>query len=135
MCSVVSDSLQPHGLQPTRLLCPWNFPGKNTAVDCHFFLQEFFPTQRSIPSPALTGRFFATEPPGKEISTLKSIERQTDRQKRDFLQVPGIIKIYFLQILYCLPQLYKSIAGLPRWLSGKESACSAGDLGSIPGLG
>ena len=25
-----SDSLQPHGLQPTRLLCPWDFPGKNT---------------------------------------------------------------------------------------------------------
>ena len=28
-CSVVSDSLQPHGLQPTRLLCPWEFPGKS----------------------------------------------------------------------------------------------------------
>ena len=28
-CSVVSDSLPPHGLQPTRLLCPWGFPGKN----------------------------------------------------------------------------------------------------------
>ena len=33
-CSVVSDSV-PHGLQPTRLLCPWNFPGKNTGVGCH----------------------------------------------------------------------------------------------------
>ena len=29
-CLVVSDSLWPHGLQPTRLLCPWNSPGKNT---------------------------------------------------------------------------------------------------------
>ena len=29
-CSVVSDSSRPHGLQPTRLLCPWNFPGENT---------------------------------------------------------------------------------------------------------
>ena len=36
---VVSDSLQPHGLQPTRLLCPWDFPGKNTGVGCHFLLQ------------------------------------------------------------------------------------------------
>ena len=34
--TVMSDSLQPHGLQPTRLFCPWNFPGKNTGVDCHF---------------------------------------------------------------------------------------------------
>ena len=35
-CSVVSDSLQPHGLQPIRLLHPWNFPGKSTGVGCHF---------------------------------------------------------------------------------------------------
>ena len=27
----------PHGLQPVRLLCPWDFPGKNTGVGCHFF--------------------------------------------------------------------------------------------------
>ena len=38
MCSIVSDSLWLHGLQPTRLLCPWNFPGKNTGVGCHFLL-------------------------------------------------------------------------------------------------
>ena len=43
--SVVSDSLQPHGLKPTRLLCPWDFPGKNTRVGCHFLLQGIFPTQ------------------------------------------------------------------------------------------
>ena len=34
--SVVSDSLRPHGLQPTRLLRPWDFPGKSTGVGCHF---------------------------------------------------------------------------------------------------
>ena len=38
-CSVVSDSLRRHGLQPTRLHCLWNFPGKNTRADCHFLLQ------------------------------------------------------------------------------------------------
>ena len=43
--SVVSDSSRPHGLQPTRLLHPWDFPGKNTGVGCHFLLQEIFPTQ------------------------------------------------------------------------------------------
>ena len=37
-CSVVSDSLQPHGLQPTRLLHPWDFLGKSTGVGCHFLL-------------------------------------------------------------------------------------------------
>ena len=42
---VVSDSLQPYGLQPTRLFCPWGFPGKNTRVDCHSLLQKIFLTQ------------------------------------------------------------------------------------------
>ena len=43
--SVTSDSLWPCGLQPTRLLRPWDFPGKSTGVGCHFFLQGVFPTQ------------------------------------------------------------------------------------------
>ena len=43
--SVVSDSLQPPGLQPTRLLCPWHSPGKNTEVGCHSLLQGIFLTQ------------------------------------------------------------------------------------------
>ena len=41
----MSDSLRPHGLWPTRLLRPWDFPGKNTGVGCHFFLQGIFQTQ------------------------------------------------------------------------------------------
>ena len=43
--SLMSDSLGPHGLQPSRLLCPLDFPGKNTGVGCHFFLQGIFLTQ------------------------------------------------------------------------------------------
>ena len=45
VCSVMSDSLWPHGLQPARLLHPWDFPGKNMGVDCHFLLLENFLTQ------------------------------------------------------------------------------------------
>ena len=37
--SVVSDSVRPQRRQPTRLPCPWNSPGKNTGVGCHFLLQ------------------------------------------------------------------------------------------------
>ena len=37
--SVMSDSLRPHGLQPTRLLHPWDFPGKSTGVGCHCLLR------------------------------------------------------------------------------------------------
>ena len=42
---VMSDSLQPHGLGPTRLLCSWNSPGKNNGVGCHLLPQGIFPTQ------------------------------------------------------------------------------------------
>ena len=35
----MSDSVQPHRRQPTRLLHPWDSPGKNTGVGCHFLLQ------------------------------------------------------------------------------------------------
>ena len=38
--SVVSDSSRPHGLQPTRLLRPWYFPGKSTGVGCHCLLWD-----------------------------------------------------------------------------------------------
>ena len=39
--SVMSDFSRPHGLQPTRLLCPWDFPGKSTGVGCHCLLQNW----------------------------------------------------------------------------------------------
>ena len=38
-CSVVSDSVQHHRWQPTRLPRPWDSPGKNPGVGCHFLLQ------------------------------------------------------------------------------------------------
>ena len=63
VASVVSSSLRPHGLELTRLLRPWDSPGTNTGVGCHFLLQGLFPTQGSNPnllSPALAGRFFTT---------------------------------------------------------------------------
>ena len=37
--SVVSDAQWPHGLQPSRLLHPWDFPGKSTGVGCHCLLR------------------------------------------------------------------------------------------------
>ena len=51
------------------LLCPWDFPDENIGVGCHFLLQGIFPDPGielvSLTSPALTGRFFTTAPPGK----------------------------------------------------------------------
>ena len=67
-CSVVSDSLWTHGLQLTRLLCPWYFTGKNTGLGYHFLLQGIFLAQESISHLLLVSciahRFFTTEPLG-----------------------------------------------------------------------
>ena len=109
----MSDSVRPHRRQHTRLPHPWDSPGMNTGVGCHFLLQcmkvknesevsqscptlsdpmncsspgssvqgfprqEYwiglpFPSHRDLPnpgieltSPAFSGGFFTTEPPGK----------------------------------------------------------------------
>ena len=63
--SIVSDPLGPHRLQPARLVCPWDFPGKNTGLGCHVLLKAIFLTQGSnltLGSPALAGRFFTSLP-------------------------------------------------------------------------
>ena len=60
--SVESDPLQPYGLEPAQLLCPWGSPGKNTGGGCHFLLQGLFPTQGS--NPVL---------PGQESDTIEQL--------------------------------------------------------------
>ena len=49
VCAELRPNLRPHGLQPSRFLWPWNFPGKNKSVGCHFLLQGIFPTLGSNP--------------------------------------------------------------------------------------
>ena len=72
----MSDCVRPHGLQPTRLLRPWDSPGKNTGVGCHFLLQCMKvdsesevsqscltlsdPIDCSLPSSSIHGIFHAT---------------------------------------------------------------------------
>ena len=77
VASVVSDPVQSHELQPTRLLCPWDFPGKNTVVGCHFLLQGIFlekiePKDRTRVScvSCIAGRFFTIVPLEKPKSGL-----------------------------------------------------------------
>ena len=96
VCSVVSNSLRPHGLQPTRLLCPWNFPGKNTGVGCHFLLQGIFLTQRSsFASPALAGRFFTTMPCGKQILKWRLLSLLSWVKLHFLNPMPSSLLVYF----------------------------------------
>ena len=76
VASVVSDPVRPHGLQPTRLLHPWDSSGKNTGVGCHFLLQcinvdsesevaqscltPSDPMDCSLPGSSIHGIFWAT---------------------------------------------------------------------------
>ena len=67
--SVMSYSLWPHGLEPARLLCPWNSLGKNTGVGCHSLLQGIFPTQGLSPGlQYLRQNSLLSEWPGKPNS-------------------------------------------------------------------
>ena len=62
-----SNSLQPHGLYPARLLCPWDSPGRNTGVGCHAFLWG------NLPNPGMEPRSqvdsLPSEPWGKSKNT------------------------------------------------------------------
>ena len=85
--SVVSNSVQPHRCQPTRLLCPWDSPGKNTGVGCHFLFQcmkvksesevaQLFPTLHdlmdcSLPGSSVHGIFQASIKEWVAISLLQ----------------------------------------------------------------
>ena len=87
--SVVSSSQRPCGLQPTRLLCPWDFPGKSTGVGCHCFLHIYssmhmlIPTSKVLciqevssvlqPSPCLSLHHFLTQRLWFTSSTLGGI--------------------------------------------------------------
>ena len=59
-CSIVSDSMWPHGVLTAGLLCPWNSPGKHTGVACHSMLQGIFPTQGLNWVSWTAGRFFSS---------------------------------------------------------------------------
>ena len=72
----MSDSLRPHGLEPTGLLRPWDSPDKNTGVGYHFLLQGNLPNPEIEPrSPALEADALTSEPPA-------NIADQTDMQRR-----------------------------------------------------
>ena len=89
VASVVSDSLRPRGLHPSRILCPWDSPGKNNVVGCHSLLQEIFQTQGSNPlspsAPTLARRFFTTELPGKPKTWCSQINMK--KKKESFIHL------------------------------------------------
>ena len=56
-CPLVGQSMRPHGLQPARLVSPWDSPGKDTGVGFHSLLQGIFLIQGSAWVSSIAGRF------------------------------------------------------------------------------
>ena len=74
LCNPWTVACQAPLSMPARLLCPWNFPGKNTGVGCHFLLAGFWTEPWS---PALQAYSLLSEPPGKRVG----VHQRADRLK------------------------------------------------------
>ena len=119
MCSVVSSYLWPYGLRPTRLLCLWYFPRKNTGVGCLFLIQGIFPTQGPNPSLLYLLHWRAdswplaphlrVSPQGYEREGKKKV-RQGRRQSR--------CKMYMTELASAFPG---NTAAAPLW--GAQEKC------------
>ena len=124
------DSLWSHGLWPTRFLCPWKFPGKNTGVGCRYsLLQGIFPTWES--NPGLPHCRQVVYRPSQQGSPLW-------KQNLDLvIEWSGDTTAFSSTPFQGLGRLIKrSIKrGFPGGSDGKESACNAGNQDSVPGLG
>ena len=83
----MSDSSQPHGLYPARLLCPWGSPGKDTGVGCHALLQGIFLTQGSNPSLLCLLHSLSPAPAGKLRSTCL-------RQELNFITLASLLSLH-----------------------------------------
>ena len=88
-------TLWPHGLLPTRLLCPRDFLDQNTRVGCHFLLQEMFLTQGPTHVSCTAGKFFTSEPLGLTFCCSLS-NSATFSEFLDFFST-----IYLRHILLC----------------------------------
>ena len=105
--------MQRHRWQPARLPPPWDSPGKNTGVGCHFLLQCMKVKSES------------------EVA-------QSGLTLRDPMHcsLPGS-SIHGIRWINDMYTFRKAVQLVPRWFSSKESTCNVGDKGhmcSIPGL-
>ena len=88
--------IQPHRPQPSRLLCPWDSPGKNTGVGSHSFLQGIFLTQGLNPG-LLHCRWFSTVRATREVLVIlcRGFDVEFER-KTNFHQImPACLGFWF----------------------------------------
>jgi len=121
--SVVSDSVRPQRRQPTRLPRPWDSPGKNTGVGCHFLLQCMEVKSESEVTqscPTLSDPMDCSLPGSSVHGIFQAI-------------VLEWAAIRLLTLTSCKKKLI--CRGFPAGLVVKNPPANAGDMGSIPDLG
>ena len=136
--------MEPHRRQPTRLPYPWDSPGKNTGVGCHFLLQCLkVKSEREVVQLCLTlSDPMDCSPPGSSVhgtfqarvlewgavafsSALCYVTQNVNQKKNPQKGSQKQWNHFYLKIL----------GGFPGGSEGKVSAGNEGDLGSIPGPG
>ena len=119
MCSVTSvvpNSLQPYGLQPARLLCPWDSPGTNTRVSCHALLQGSS-RPRDLPDPGI----FPTQ--GSSPHLLSLLHRQLSALP---LVPPG--KLYVYKLLKMTEKGKSNSINLSKFLNHAKNIATLSSL-------
>ena len=154
----VSDSLQPHGLQPARLLCPWDSPGKNPGVSCHALFQGISPAQAQNPHLLCLLHWQAGSLPLAQLGK----PCMYSKQWQFYSSFSSLCSFYLILFSSARTRPSKTVLNnsgesghpclvphlrgkavsfspssitLPDSSVGTESACNAGDLGLIPELG
>ena len=129
----MSDSVRPHGLQPTRVLCPWDFPGimlgtGNSEISTCFLFGHLLHLVNSSNCFSLwifPPIFFASAVIHSIITTCVS--------HCNYQLVPKLFFGIYVSAKLIIVLRYGTVWGFPGNSAGKESACNAGDPSSIPG--
>ena len=129
-CSVMSDSLQPHGLQSARFLCPWDSPGKNTGVGSHFLLHQLHVI---LSNPRLLGLVasdglqcdFYKSPTSSFTYSLRSKHWRRKEQAASFCPLksskhPGVLVAAVFQDR---PQVHK-VVSVSEYITGSFKNCN-----------
>ena len=124
--------MRPHRLQPTRLLHPWDSPGKNAGVSCHFLLQCMkVKSESDVAQPCMTLRdpmdCSLQSSSVRGIFQARILEWVAISPSREIFPTQGL-NLHILCLLYC------QTGSLPLAPSGVHAAAAAKSLQSCPTL-
>ena len=144
----MSDSVRPHGRQPTRLPCPWDSPGKNTGVSCHFLLQcmkvksesevaQSCPTLSdpmdcSLPGSSIHGIFQARD---YIWDTVISVDHAVDNVGVCFCETRKLLKEKSGQISWVWSHSTSSLYNLGKSFCASPSSFINRDYSNSPSMG